>query len=99
MSNSSNVYDKPPKKVRKSRRRSKSNTPLFAIKWFSISFGIFLPFVVAAAWPTTRSVKAPPTDKQLDQVVMAIQGLSTHREPVIRGREILKGFLYRWGNQ
>ena len=39
-----------------------------------------------------------PTDQQLDQVVMAIQGLATHREPVIRGREILKGFLYRWGN-
>jgi len=72
---------------------------LFAIKWFSIYFGIFLPFVVAAAWPTTRLIKAPPTDQQLDQVVRAIQGLSTHREPVIRGREILKGFLYRWGNQ
>jgi hypothetical protein len=40
-----------------------------------------------------------PTDQQLDQVVQAIQGLATHREPVIRGREILKGALYRWGNQ
>jgi hypothetical protein len=40
-----------------------------------------------------------PTDQQLDQVVKAIQGISTHREPVIRGREILKGALYRWGNQ
>jgi hypothetical protein len=39
-----------------------------------------------------------PTDQQLDQVVMAIQGLATHREPVIRGREILRGVLYRWGN-
>jgi hypothetical protein len=100
MNNSSNIYNEPPKKVRvKSRRRSKPNSHLFAIKWFSISFGIFLPFVVAAAWPTTRSVKAPPTDQQLDQVVMAIQSLATHREPVVRGREILKGFLYRWGNQ
>jgi len=100
MSNSSNIYDELPKKVRvKSRRRSKLNTRLFAIKWFSISFGVFLPFVVAAAWPTTRSVKAPPTDQQLDQVAMAIQGLATHREPVVRGREILKGALYRWGNQ
>ena len=100
MSNSSNVYDEPPKKVRvKSRRRSKPNTRLFAIKWFSISFGIFLPFVVAAAWPTTTPVKPPPSNEQLDQVVMAIQGLATHREPVVRGREILKGFLYRWGNQ
>jgi hypothetical protein len=100
MSNSYNVYDESPKKVRaKSRRRSKLKTPLLAIKWFSISFGIFLPFVVAAAWPTTRSVKPPPTDQQLDQVVMAIQALATHREPVVRGREILKGFLYRWGNQ
>jgi hypothetical protein len=40
-----------------------------------------------------------PTDQQFDQVVRAIQGLATHREPVLRGREILKGFLYRWGNQ
>jgi len=40
-----------------------------------------------------------PTDQQLDQVVKAIQGLATHREPVVRGREILKGALYRWGNQ
>jgi hypothetical protein len=40
-----------------------------------------------------------PTDQQLDQVVQAIQGLATHREPVVRGREILKGALYRWGNQ
>ena len=38
-----------------------------------------------------------PTDQQLDQVVMAIQGLATHREPVVRGREILRGALYRWG--
>jgi hypothetical protein len=40
-----------------------------------------------------------PTDQQLDQVVLAIQALATHREPVVRGREILKGALYRWGNQ
>ena len=39
-----------------------------------------------------------PTDQQLDQVVMAIQGLASHREPVVRGREILRGALYRWGN-
>ena len=38
-----------------------------------------------------------PSDQQLDQVVMAIQGLASHREPVVRGREILKGALYRWG--
>ena len=39
-----------------------------------------------------------PTDQQLDQVVMAIQALAAHREPVVRGREILRGLLYRWGN-
>ena len=55
-------------------------------------------FVIAATWPTTTTAKVAPTDGQLDQVVMAIQGLATHREPVVRGREILRGFLYRWGN-
>jgi len=41
MSNSSNIYDEPPKKVRvKGRRRSKPNSHLFAIKWFSISLGL-----------------------------------------------------------
>jgi hypothetical protein len=66
------------------------------MRLFIALYGILLPFAIAAAWPTT---KAPPSNEQLDQVVMAIQGLATHREPVIRGREILKGFLYRWGNQ
>jgi len=97
------VYDESPNKVRvKSRRRSRPNTDLVAIKWFSIffgiSFGIFLPFAVAAVWPTKEPVKTPPTDQQLDQVVLAVQALSTHYEPVIRGRQILRTFLYRWGN-
>jgi hypothetical protein len=100
MSDFTNVYDEPPKRVRvKGRRRSKPNTGLFAIRLSIVLFGIVLPFAIAAAWPTTTPVKPPPTDQQLDQVVMAIQGLATHREPVIRGREILKTFLYRWGNQ
>jgi hypothetical protein len=60
---------------------------------------IAAPFAIAAAWLTPTSVKTAPTDQQLDQVVMAIQGLAKHREPVVRGREILKGALYRWGNQ
>jgi hypothetical protein len=56
--------------------------------------------VLSMALLTLGSLAADrPTDQQLDQVVKAIQGLSTHREPVIRGREILKGALYRWGNQ
>jgi len=96
MSIFSNVYDEPPKRVRvKSRRKSKPNTGLVVMRLFIVFYGILLPFVIAAAWPTT---KAPPSNEQLDQVVMAIQGLATHREPVLRGREILKGFLYRWGN-
>ena len=90
------VYDEPPNKVRvKSRRKSKPNTGLVVMRLSIVSCGILLPFAIAAAWPTT---KAPPSNEQLDQVVMAIQGLATHREPVVRGREILKGFLYRWGN-
>jgi hypothetical protein len=97
MSNLTNIYDELPKLVRvKSRRKSKPNTGLVAIRLSIVLYGILLPFAIAAAWPTT---KAPPSNEQLDQVVMSIQGLSTHREPVVRGREILKGFLYRWGNQ
>jgi hypothetical protein len=97
MSDFTNVYDEPPNKVRvKGRRRSKPNTGLVAIRLSIVLYGILLPFAIAAAWPTT---KAPPSDEQIDQVVMAIQGLATHRESVVRGREILKGFLYRWGNQ
>jgi hypothetical protein len=97
MSNLTNIYDEPPNRVRvKSRRKSRPNTGLVAIRLSIALYGILLPFAIAAAWPTT---KAPPSNEQLDQVVMAIQGLATHREPVVRGREILKGFLYRWGNQ
>jgi hypothetical protein len=97
MSNFSNIYDEPPNRVRvKSRRKLKLNTGLVVMRLSIVLYGILLPFAIAAAWPTT---KAPPSNEQLDQVVMAIQGLATHREPVIRGREILKGFLYRWGNQ
>jgi hypothetical protein len=97
MSNLTNVYDEPPKRIRvKGRRRSKLNTGLVAIRLSIVLYGILLPFAIAAAWPTT---KAPPSNEQLDQVVLAIQGLATHREPVVRGREILRGFLYRWGNQ
>jgi hypothetical protein len=70
-----------------------------AVKWFSVCIGVFSPFAIAAAWPTSTSVNTAPTDQQLDQVVKAIQGLATHREAVIRGREILRGVLYRWGNQ
>jgi hypothetical protein len=56
--------------------------------------------VLSMALLTLGSLAAErPTDQQLDQVVLAIQGLATHREPVVRGREILKGALYRWGNQ
>ena len=93
------VYDEPPKRVRvKSRRKSKLNTGLVVMRLSIVLYSILLPFAIAAAWPTTTPVKPPPTDQQLDQVVMAIQGLATHREPVVRGREILKGALYRWGN-
>jgi len=99
MSDFINVYDEPPKRVRvKSRRKSKPNTGLVAMRLFIVLYGILLPFAIAAAWPTTTPVKPPPSNEQLDQVVMAIQGLSAHREPVVRGREILKGALYRWGN-
>ena len=56
--------------------------------------------VLSMALFTLGSLAADrPTDQQLDQVVKAIQALATHREPVVRGREILKGALYRWGNQ
>jgi len=59
-----------------------------------LGFGVLLTALLALG-----SLAADrPTDQQLDQVVQAIQGLATHREPVIRGREILKGALYRWGN-
>jgi hypothetical protein len=97
MSDFTNLYDKPPNKVRvKGRRRSKPNTGLVVMRLSIVFYGILLPFAIAAAWPTT---KAPPTDEQIDQVVMAVQGLSTHWEPVVRGRQILRTFLYRWGNQ
>jgi hypothetical protein len=100
MSNFSNIYDEPPNRVRvKSRRKLKLNTGLVVMRLSIVLYGILLPFAIAAAWPTTTPAKPPPSDQQLDQVVMAIQSLATHREPVIRGREILKGFLYRWGNQ
>jgi type IV secretory pathway VirB2 component (pilin) len=67
-------------------------------KLIGVCMVIATPFAIAAAWPTPTSVKTAPTDQQLDQVVMAIQGLVAHREAVIRGREILRGVLYRWGN-
>jgi type IV secretory pathway VirB2 component (pilin) len=60
-----------------------------------------LPLVTLLAvvnYKPNAAAPARPTDQQLDQVVMAIQGLATHHQAVLRGREILKGFLYRWGN-
>ena len=65
-----------------------------------MSWAVGAVAIVSMALLTLGSLAADrPTDQQLDQVVKAIQGLATHREPVIRGREILKGALYRWGNQ
>jgi len=65
-----------------------------------MSWAVGAAAIVSMALLTLGSLAADrPTDQQLDQVVKAIQGLATHREPVIRGREILKGALYRWGNQ
>jgi len=61
--------------------------------------GLGLGFLLMALLTLGSLAAERPTDQQLDQVVKAIQGLSTHREPVVRGREILKGALYRWGNQ
>ena len=60
-----------------------------------LGFGVLLTALLALGSLAAER----PTDQQLDQVVKAIQGLATHREPVVRGREILKGALYRWGNQ
>ena len=64
--------------------------------------GIVLPLAALLSFATPRlhtAAPVAPTDGQLDQVVMAIQGLASHREPVVRGREILRGALYRWGGQ
>jgi len=66
-------------------------------KWIATCMAIGLLFAIAATWPTTAATKVAPSDQQIDQVVMAVQGLSKHQEAVLRGREILKGFLYRWG--
>lgn len=69
---------------------------------WTIYAGVMLPLAALLSFAAPRlNTVAPvaPSDEQLDLVVMAIQSLATHREPVIRGREILKGFLYRWGNQ
>jgi hypothetical protein len=67
-------------------------------KWIATCIAIGLPFAMAATWPTAATTKVAPSDEQIDQVVMAVQGLSTHKQAVLRGREILKGFLYRWGS-
>jgi hypothetical protein len=66
---------------------------------FHFAFGLGSGVLLMALLTLGSLAADRPTDQQLDQVVKAIQGLSTHREPVIRGREILKGALYRWGNQ
>ena len=56
-----------------------------------------MSLLILAVHKPNAATPTAPTDQQLDQVVQAIQGLSTHHQAVIRGREILKGFLYRWG--
>jgi hypothetical protein len=70
------------------------------IQLWTIYAVVILPFAALLSFAAPRlNTVAPiaPTDQQIDQVVMAVQGLSKHREAVLRGREILKGFLYRWG--